>query len=618
MPRVLDVVAHAIQQGRLTLLVLVSMFCECTDLSPEAREFFATYQEALIGSSDNIDAAGDNEPVVTAPSKPVFYQRPDGTVVTSRDREKVLTWPVLMYIREGIDSNDPYYMHGYINKPPPRRKSTECVLTELGPEVRAMYEAKPVTRFAHGTPLADILGGKVKGPAMRYTGEIGSSMKSVFHPPPPLTDLFTPARTSGLEQLWNDLELGDGFDLSSWVKATNTISAMMRALRLTVADGKVHTDRRRKKTSNATPCWTSPPVQKETQKVVWPMRTSSERAFLPDALKSNRKYAAAIELMGKISGRMLNMRIPALTAEAALLDKTGVFADLIRKIPINELDGDTAIFCTLVVAKMSSRKAFTLAPQIQGTLDKFMMTWYRQLLCKSPTTQWSLVASLLPVKEVLDQCNPTDLRSILEQWMHVVMALHKPLTQMWFSRVRDAALRNMLVPRGVDTTAWNTMSGAWNNARRFIASLCNALEIPIPWAITKCLKVTAGDQMSWGSSSGKGVDPDCLVFAELAKMGRAPWSALDEHLSVDTIMADIGAICADPAIADAYTARGVTNPVAKWRPNGSAKMRTHAVRADADMVCGVAVEPPGTAAHPATWTVSKQMGMFGATPWNSL
>jgi hypothetical protein len=504
------------------------------------------------------------------------------------------------------------------------KNTKEEVLEELGPKIRAMYEATPATLAPVDTNLRDILNGTVKCIDMKIP-KPNSSMFGMFHPPPPLSDLFTEKRVTELKTLCKNLALPDEtFNIDSWIRATNMVSAILRALRLNVRDGSVHNDRHRKESKSDKKrkendfyyMYRKAPVQKSTLKVVWPNRKADDRAIMPEGVRSARKYGAAVALMGKICGRMINMSIPALNAEAALLDKSGVFGDMYRSVPADRLDIDTAIFCCIVSAKMRVRKAFTLESQIQGSLDKFMLVWYQEVLCKSSTTQWNLVASLLPIKDVLDKCTHADLRSILEKWIHVVVALSSPMQMMWDNGVESAASRNMLVPRGVNTTAWNTMTGAWNNARRFISSLCAILEIPMPWAITKCMKVTAGDQMSWGDSIGKGVDPDCMVFARLAKMGRAPWSAInDPTLTIEKRMKDIEEVSSSPEIREAYALRGIPNPVVKWRIGGVAKMRETAVKPNVDMVCGCAVSVPGVAADPSTWDICKLFGFYGATPW---
>jgi hypothetical protein len=634
MPHVRDVLADAISEGRYLPVVLSSKLATCTDISPEKRTFLACYTEALLAThSESIpeDTGETSEPVTIMHCYPTLYRLPDGTLTTSDERNNVIDWKTKHYIETGIKYGDQYgysrniFNSNYQNRASkPEPKSKEQVLDELGPKIRAMYEAAPATYVPVGTLLRDILNGTVKHGDVPIA-QPESGMNTVFHPPPRTTDLFTEKRTIELKQLCRDLCLpAEVFDTSSWVHATNMVSAILRALNLNVAEGDVRTDRVRKakaaedqtQQSLYKHWYVKNPVQKHTMKVVWPNRTAADRAFLPEGIRSARKYQTAVTLMGKICGRMLNMSVPALSAEAALLDKTGVFTNLIKNIPEDKLDIDTAIFCCIVSAKLSVRKAFALTPQIQGSIDKFMLIWYRDVLCTSSTTQWNLVASLLPIKDVLGNCSHADLQSILGQWIQVVSALRGPLQYMWENGVKSAASRNMLVPRGVNTTAWNTMTGAWNNARRFISSLCMTLDISMPWAITKCMKVTAGDQMKWGNITGQDVDPDCMVFAKLAEMGRAPWSAIDDPtLTIEKRMNEIAEVCSLQTIADAYTARGIKNPIAKWRIDGVAKMRKNDVQADTDMVCGCAVAAPGIAADPSTWDICRIAGFFGATPW---
>jgi hypothetical protein len=529
---------------------IVSMFASCTDLSEEKRTFLQVYLDMY---------ANRHKQFVTEPSRPAFYRMADGTLVSARERNRILPYTVLNYIKTGLtyeqihfSSTWVYTKYGYVHSTkPPARKSTEQVFAELGPEIRAMYEAVAATRVPVGTPLADILSGKVKCCEMPVFNVPIYSTKGTFHPPPPLSDLFTEKRSVMLRELCSDLGLPDKvFDISTWVNATNTVSTIMHALRLNVDDGRVVNDHVRKKNSVS------------TKKIVWQHRSTIDREFLPEKLRSRRKYSAAVDLMGTICGRLINMNVAGLKVEAILLDKIGVFGELIKEMPIETLDIDTAIFCSIVASNLRMRKE--LATQIcqDDGIDKFMITWYQELLCRSPTTQWNLVMSLFPTNTAISRCSKDDFRSILEKWMQVATALRVPMQSMWVTTVRDAAMHNMIVPSGFDSTGWNAMANAWNTAHQFIASICAILEIPMPWAITQCLNVTPHSQAEYVYA-----DPDCAVFAKLAEWGRSPWSAIDDPtLTIEKRMEEITQICRFKKIQNAYKAQHI-DPILTWRIN---------------------------------------------------
>jgi len=546
---------------------IVHMLSLCTDLSVEKRTFLKAYlhSRTILHGQNAKDLEGGL--VYTSPLK--FYRMADGTIVSATTRSRIVTCILYNYIKTGMTSDQMHYSstwvytkYGYVHSTkPPKPKSSEEVLEQLDHYTRAMYEAVPVTYVPIGTPLADILSGKVQCCEMPEQEE---RSRGVFHSPPPLSDLFTEKRSMQLEKLCEDLGIRSEFNLNTWVNATNTVSAVMRTLRLKVEDGKAVNDRTRKQSAGCRNRWFDKPVkaQPATKKVVWKHRNTDERAFLPETIRSCRKYQEATELMGIICGRLLNMNVAALKTEALLISRNGVCMNLIKNMSVETLDIDTAIFCCIVSSAMKQSQRYV-------KFDKFMQTWYYEILCKSPTTQFNLVASILPVKTVLGLCNTTDMTSILEKWIQFVTALRVPMQLLWVSAVRDATSRNMCIPRGFDVAGWNVMTRAWNRARYEIASICGFLKIPMPWAITKCLGVTTGDRIDDAGFDENATHPDCMVFAKLAEWGRSPWSAIDDStLTIEKRMEEITRVCGFRKIANAYKYHGTKDPVSQWQING--------------------------------------------------
>lgn len=567
-------IKHVIDNSHLVPSVIVKMISSCNDLSAEKCGFlkvYLDYQELLGFYSETSDKKSD-EICTVAPRSARFFRKADGTLVT-RDEYHDVTFMQRIYVETGLtfeqqtrSSSWVYTKYGYVHSTkPPKPKTRDEVFELLGDEFRAMYEAKPVTRVPVGTLLSDILSGKVQCCELPETNDKMHTHR-LYHPPPPLSDLFTQKRSAQLEKLYKDLNLPENeFNLSTWVSATNTVYAVMHALRLRVEDGRVVTDRTRPAQIQNTFIIKKKRKQPATKRVVWCNRGADDRAFLPETLRSNQKYKNATDLMGIICGRLLNMNVAALKAEAILISKIGVFTNLIKNMPIESIDVDTAIFCCIVASTMCiSDKFMNTSPRKCKTLDKFMLTWYYDVLCKSPTTQWNLVASIFPIDRVLVRCNTMDLTSVLAQWMQVVTALRVPMQSMWSSAVHDATLRNMSTPCGFDVSGWNVMTRTWNIARYEIAQICGILKMPMPWAITKCIEVVTDAEYNENDT-----DPDCMVFIKLAKWGKTPWSAMDDpSLSIKARMEEIDKICKFKKIVHAYKVRGIHDPIAMWQIDG--------------------------------------------------
>lgn len=593
------VIQTIFNENRLTTQDVAAAFLKTDDLSAPMRRFLSVYLASLVDAGyGDVESVSTGDAKYTAPNNPSHYRTPDGKIISAIERYQVLTYDVKAKIK---DSNyDKRYGYGYNRSygqydRPVTPMTREQILQTYGEKVLAMWEAVPHTLVPVGTPLASLLTDEKFDTCFQTLPELSSGMNSRFHPAQNLSDLLTPSRLNDLTTLCGMLNITVSPTLcNSWIEFANVLACIRKLLRLETS-GRTLVDQKRSGSKN-------------TVRVVWDTPTLEERKTLPKGVQTVRGWKKWMEFVGVLVGRWNNMMLPSLKAVGSMLDKTGIFAACVATFSVDTLDTNTMIFCLLARAKMACRKAFTLTPQIQGTLDKYMTTLYKEVLIPSKTTQWILVASLLPIQEVLERCDLQDKSNMLMQWVRVVLAIRQPLQFLWGSGVDAAAQRQMLVPRGVDTTAWNALSGAWNNARRHMASLSTSLGIEMPVPIFKCMKVTAGDQMSWASGTDKGVDKDVVVFGILAAAGHTPWCAIDDtKMTFASLTAEIEQACVTAGV-----------PAEKWRMGGVAKMRMRQVAGDSDMINGCVVADVGEAMPSGLLSVCKMLGIFGATHWTGL
>jgi hypothetical protein len=283
-----------------------------------------------------------------------------------------------------------------------------------------------------------------------------------------------------------------------------------------------------------------------------------------------------------------------------IVDKHGLFAWMLRQIPQGSLDIPTAFACAMLRDEFGVRKAFTLKSQMQGSIDPWLNTFIERVLVPSPTTQWELIATLIPIPDVLDRVPLGLVEKMAVRWIEITKALAGPMEMLWIAGVdQSVAHRACLVPRGVNSTAWNAYAGSWSNARRNIASLFDRLGWRMP-PIFKCMKVTAGDQMSWSGEP----DENTRVAGDLARSGIRPWSGLTGSHTFDELTQVIVKACVEQNV----------DPV-KWRMDGAAKARSQDLCHHTDMINGCSIAPPSGASSSSAYKLLQALGTFGSHPW---
>lgn len=247
---------------------------------------------------------------------------------------------------------------------------------------------------------------------------------------------------------------------------------------------------------------------------------SFRKKNLPKALQPWNAYTDALNILGILEGRLRNYFASNIRSECARLDKSGLITFGLITKDILEKDLNTAIWLAMAVSEFSVRKEFTLESQQQGALNEHLKWIYDELLSKSGTTQWDLIALVYPIQSVLEKCSLNHLQKMKKMWTERLTAMAIFLRDQFAKGVDKSAARGeydlpirwgdatiktmtcMMVPKqgsGVDSVGWNDVSGAWNNAIRHLRSIARILgEEPLP--LFKCMKLTAGDQMQWAAS----------------------------------------------------------------------------------------------------------------------
>lgn len=409
-----------------------------------------------------------------------------------------------------------------------------------------------------------------------------------FHPPPSMHDIITAERKEKLIKICASLKIvfPKKFDI---LNVTNLVSELEE--KLFVANPTYMVDTKRKH-NNSTD-------KKHTFKAKYSLvATDEERKTLPKSLRSNKTYIDTIKLLGLLRGRLKNMFLPAVSASALVIDKTGLaMFDEASK------DSATEALAVLLMASMSYQKLFTIESQMHGGIDRWLKAYLDLLVAeRHDTTDFGRIFRIVPSPRTISLTSVSELEKIYSyvlSWLKLFASVFK---EQWKLGVDKCVGKNMMVPRTgtteINVNAWIACAGAWGNLTRYvrlIGSYLNKEHVQL----FKVLKLTAGDQMQWAERAGKSTDSDCDVFKglTLGLHGKQimPWDGLEK--SIHDFVETVEKICTIYKVEHR-----------KWL--GGPVERTCDVRPDIASVCGIVVAPENV-------EIFKAYGAFGSNPYGS-
>lgn len=341
-----------------------------------------------------------------------------------------------------------------------------------------------------------------------------------------------------------------------------------------------------------------------TRTIIYKALDLKERKLkLHKSMHHHRNYNRALVQAGKLRGRLEVFFGAYMSALCIRLDKSGfatVYTSKRDVSVINNGTGDilTNIFLSLTASLNSVRKAFTLDSQMQGGMNPVQLYLLSVLESGEQVkkTRWDLIASIHPVSSIFARVEePIRMHMLAEAFRYQIL-MAKFLEKQWALGVSQCAAKKMMVPRRgttkVDSSGWNSASGAWNNMLRFIKSICFSSSIQTP-VITKCMKLTAADQMKWAEMEGKEEEKNVPVFCELAlEKNITPWGiVLNKCVVSEQVVKEV---CqkhgADPK-------KWLEGPIEQFKVG----MKQHH-----DMICGCVVE-----SSIVVQQMLKSLGAFG-------
>ncbi|MFS8101175.1 hypothetical protein LFM09_29035 [Lentzea alba] len=306
--------------------------------------------------------------------------------------------------------------------------------------------------------------------------------------------------------------------------------------------------------------------------------------FLADRLNRDARAAAGIELSKRQYNRRFRM-LRRLSAKAARLERVrkmrgmtllaaAGFVDAIDRERFRA-DPDAACFIAYFTARRKLRREFTLSGR-QNPFDQVADALFAHCTARDGT-DWPMIALACPTWDVLRRLRPEQVGELLGRWSAATRSVAVSLGELWSSSDIDQA--TMVVRRGVDSSTWNALAGAYNAARAgwiaclHASGLTSLVEDAWPG---KVMRVVAADLAGWHQMSGGGLHPDTSVWSRLP----LPWNVLEG--TAPCSRADIEAACrehlVDPS-KSGWTAPRTHGAIARFRPTP-------------ELVHGVAVSDP--------------------------
>ncbi|MGW6932021.1 hypothetical protein ACWGE0_18340 [Lentzea sp. NPDC054927] len=291
--------------------------------------------------------------------------------------------------------------------------------------------------------------------------------------------------------------------------------------------------------------------------------------FLADRLNREARADAGIELSKRQYNRRFRM-LRRLSAKAGRLERARKMrrmtllaaAGFVGSIDRDRFraDPDAACFIAYFTSRRKLRREFSLAGR-ENPFDQVADLLFARC---TPRTDWAMIALACPTWDVLRKLRPEQLGELLGRWSAATRSVATQLGELW--RASDIDHATMVVRRGVDSSTWNALAGAYNAARAgwitclHAAGLTSLVEDAWPG---KVMRVVAADLARWHQMSGGGLHPDTSVWSRLP----LPWDVL-AGTAVCT-RADVEAACREHRVEperSGWTAPRAHSGIARFRP----------------------------------------------------
>lgn len=277
---------------------------------------------------------------------------------------------------------------------------------------------------------------------------------------------------------------------------------------------------------------------------------------------SKRRYNRLMRQLARTHERAQRLQQQILLRQLSLVARSGLAYTITRDEIAGDLDA--ACFVAYWAAQKNRRREFTLSGR-DNPFDTIAEMLMARCVRNAEGTDWWMVARAYPDPDVLARLDDGRRGTLMADWFgfvtlgaRMLQDLHAawpartiqpfPPDKMWAARpglmppaesrgggTRPVVeLSTMIVAKGVDSSTWNTVAGAYNAARAGwinCLSAAGALELLDAVCPGKAMRLIAADLAARHRRTGGEPDRQTRVWARLP----LPWQVLfDDDIACDT------------------------------------------------------------------------------------
>jgi hypothetical protein len=288
--------------------------------------------------------------------------------------------------------------------------------------------------------------------------------------------------------------------------------------------------------------------------------THDKRRVRRDVPDGNRAYNRRIRVLRHLAAKALALETAQVMRRLILVGRSGFACDIDRDR--FRADPRAACFIAYLTARKNVRREFSL----DGRANPVDRVAERMLANLEVTgADWDMIAMVHPSVQVLSHLTQEQLGERLGSWS-ALMGSAAALLEKHHASVVTADRETMIVRRGMDSSTWNTVAGAYNAARSGWVNALEAsgnaglLDITCPG---KVMRVMAADLARWHRMRGGDVDPNTKVWARLP----LPWDVI--RGDVTCTRREVELACRDAGldpVSSGWTGARMTGAPADARP----------------------------------------------------
>jgi len=304
---------------------------------------------------------------------------------------------------------------------------------------------------------------------------------------------------------------------------------------------------------------------------------------------NHRQYNKRFRLAQRLERKRLTLMRELEKRALTMISKSRLASELVRAEFM--ADVPSACFIAYYTARCHLRSEFTAQAQQRpyDVVSEFLFARCRA----SDTTDWWAIAHVYPSPEVLSHLSAEQCGVLLGRLYGVLERAAQLMSEVWAASNIDRD--TMVVRRGNDSSTWNVLAGAWNQARDGWINALYALEADELLDVVcpgKVMRLMAADVAYWHRAVGGGLAPDTRVWAELP----LPWDVLTGE-----------AVCTRDTVVQACQVAKIDPYTSGWiAPRTQARVAPFSLTPE--LVHGVRVGSPGLA------LLLRRTGVFSGKP----